>query len=85
MPMRVMLLVMATKDSEPGFLSMTRVAMPASCARPMASSPPRTASRSPSMVPARTVIDGPFAAIRELVAGLRLWEVKDMDEMGDWR
>lgn len=28
----------------------------------------------------RTVIDGPFAATRELVAGFWLWEVKDMDE-----
>jgi hypothetical protein len=28
----------------------------------------------------RTVIDGPFAAARELAAGFWLWEVKDMDE-----
>jgi hypothetical protein len=30
--------------------------------------------------PGRTVIDGPFAETRELVAGFWLWEVKDMDE-----
>ena len=32
----------------------------------------------------RTVIDGPFAATRELVAGYWLWEVKDMDEAVEW-
>jgi hypothetical protein len=34
--------------------------------------------------PGRTVIDGPFAATRELVAGYWLWEVKDMDEAVEW-
>jgi hypothetical protein len=34
--------------------------------------------------PNRTVIDGPFAATRELVAGFWLWEVKDMDEAVAW-
>ena len=34
--------------------------------------------------PGRTVIDGPFAAPRELVAGFWLWEVKDMDEAIAW-
>jgi len=32
----------------------------------------------------RTVIDGPFAETRELVAGYWLWEVKDMDEAIAW-
>lgn len=34
--------------------------------------------------PARTVIDGPFAQPRELVAGFWLWEVEDMDEAVAW-
>ena len=34
--------------------------------------------------PGRTVIDGPFAAPRELVAGFWLWDVKDMDEAVAW-
>jgi hypothetical protein len=34
--------------------------------------------------PDRTVIDGPFAATRELVAGFWLWDVKDMDEAVAW-
>ena len=32
----------------------------------------------------RTVIDGPFAETRELVAGFQIWEVKDMDEAVAW-
>lgn len=32
----------------------------------------------------RTVIDGPFAETRELVAGFWLWDVKDMDEAIAW-
>ena len=34
--------------------------------------------------PGRTVIDGPFAESRELVAGFSIWEVKDMDEAVAW-
>ena len=34
--------------------------------------------------PNRTVIDGPFAEARELVAGYWIWEVKDMDEAVAW-
>jgi len=31
-----------------------------------------------------TVVDGPFAEARELVAGFSIWEVKDMDEAMAW-
>jgi hypothetical protein len=34
--------------------------------------------------PGRTVIDGPFAESREMVAGFSIWEVKDMDEAVAW-
>src|ERR1700721_1259038 len=34
--------------------------------------------------PGRTVIDGPFAETKEVVAGFWLWEVKDMDEAVAW-
>jgi hypothetical protein len=34
--------------------------------------------------PRRTIIDGPFAETRELVAGFSIWEVKDMDEAVAW-
>ena len=32
----------------------------------------------------RTVIDGPFAETKELVAGFWLWQVKSMDEALEW-
>ena len=34
--------------------------------------------------PGRTVIDGPFAEARDLVAGFSIWQVKDMDEAVAW-
>src|SRR3954470_22164807 len=34
--------------------------------------------------PNRTVIDGPFAETRELVAGFWLWQVKDVAEAVEW-
>jgi hypothetical protein len=34
--------------------------------------------------PDRTIIDGPFAVVSELVAGFWLWKVKDMDEAVAW-
>jgi hypothetical protein len=34
--------------------------------------------------PSRTVIDGPVAETKELVAGFWLWEVKDMAEAVEW-
>lgn len=32
----------------------------------------------------RTVMDGPFAEARDLVAGFSIWQVKDMDEALAW-
>ena len=34
--------------------------------------------------PRRTVIDGPFAETREVVAGYWIWNVKDMDDAIAW-
>jgi hypothetical protein len=34
--------------------------------------------------PSRTVIEGPFAEARDLVAGFSIWEVEDMDEALAW-
>jgi hypothetical protein len=34
--------------------------------------------------PDRTVIDGPFAETKELVAGFQIWRVKNMDEAVAW-
>ena len=32
----------------------------------------------------RTVVDGPFAETRELIAGFWLWQVKSMEEAVEW-
>jgi len=34
--------------------------------------------------PKRTVIDGPFAETKELVAGFWIWQVKSMEEAVEW-
>ena len=34
--------------------------------------------------PRRTVVDGPFAETKELIAGFWLWQVKSLDEAVEW-
>ncbi len=93
--MRVMVFVKATGDSESGappapeaMAAMGRfnaelhnagILMMAEGLKPTA-----RAKRVAFDGPGRTVIDGPFAETRELVAGFWLWEVKDMDEALAW-
>jgi hypothetical protein len=96
--MRVMVLVKATDDSEKGFLPTT-VALDALEAMGRYNDELRNAGimrAADGLKPSshgkriafdgagRTVIDGPFAETRELVAGFWLWEVKDMDEAVAW-
>jgi hypothetical protein len=93
--MRVMVLVKATKDSEAGIMPSTELPeamgkfneelvnggiMRAGEGLKPSSQGKRVAFDGPS----RTVIDGPFAEPRELVAGFWLWEVKDMAEAVEW-
>ena len=96
--MRVMVLVKATEDSEKGLppaSEMTEMleamgkfneelvnagVMLAGEGLHPSSKGKRIAFDGPS----RTVIDGPFAETRELVAGFWLWEVKDMAEAVEW-
>ncbi|MGB5903880.1 MAG: YciI family protein [Xanthobacteraceae bacterium] len=96
--MRVMVLVKATEDSEQGFRSTPETtAMMEAMGRfndelrragifVMADglAPSSRGKRVAFDGTCRTVIDGPFAAARELVAGFWLWEVKDMDEAVAW-
>lgn len=93
--MRVMVLVKATKDSEEGIMPTTElfeamgkfneelvnagIMMGGDGLKP-SSQGKRIAFDGPS----RTVIDGPFAETRELVAGYWIWEVKDMAEAVEW-
>jgi len=96
--MRVMVLVKATEDSEKGFRPTpeTKAAMAemgkfnddlrkAGILR--AADGLKASSHGKRIAfdgPGRTVIDGPFAHPRELVAGFWIWEVKDMDEAVAW-
>lgn len=93
--MRVMVLVKATDDSEAGVMPPTElfeammkfneelvnagVMLGGDGLKP-SSMGKRVAFDGPS----RTVIDGPFAETRELVAGYWIWQVKDMAEAVEW-
>jgi len=94
--MRVMVIVKATEDSEKG-VPPTQEAMAAmheygeavaaagiglvDGAGLMNSSHGKRIASDGATV---TVIDGPFAETRELVAGYSVWEVRDMDEALAW-
>jgi hypothetical protein len=93
--MRVMVFVKATGDSETGAppspeaiaaMGKFNQELHAAGVLLMAEGlkPTSQAKRVAFDGPARTVVDGPFAETRELVAGFWLWEVKDMDEALAW-
>ena len=93
--MRVMVLVKATRDSEAGLMPSTELleAMGrfnqelAEAGILLAGEglhPSRKGKRVAFDGASRTVIDGPFGATSELVAGFWLWRVKDMDEAMAW-
>ena len=96
--MRVMVFVKATKDSEAGmkpsqqltemFEAMGKFNEELVNAGVMLAGdglkPSSQGKRVAFDGPGRTVIDGPFAETRELVAGYWLWEVKDMAGAVEW-
>src|SRR5919107_1059983 len=93
--MRVMVLVKATEDSEAGHMPSTELleAMGryneelVNAGILLAGEGLHPSSKGKRVAfdgPSRTVIDGPFAETRELVAGFWLWKVKDMAEAGEW-
>lgn len=94
--MRVMVLVKATKDSEAGIMPSSElleamgkyneelVDAGVLVAAGEGLQPSAKGKRVAFDGPRRTVIDGPFAETRELVAGFWLWEVKDMAEAVMW-
>jgi hypothetical protein len=93
--MRVMVLVKATTDSEQGLLPSQELleAMGAfneqliSAGIMQAGDGLKPSSQGKRVAfdgAGRAVIDGPFAATSELVAGFWLWEVKDLDEAVAW-
>src|ERR671925_16435 len=93
--MRVMVIVKATKESEAGVLPSTElladmgkyneelvkagVLLAAEGLQP--SSKGKRVKFSGAK---RTVIDGPFAETKELIAGFWLWQVRSMEEAIEW-
>ena len=93
--MRVVVFVKATEDSEAGVMpsgelieAMGRYNEELIKAGVMVGGDGLRATRHAKRIAfdgaSRTVIDGPFAETRELVAGYWLWEVKDMAEAVEW-
>ena len=93
--MRVMVLVKATEASEAGTLPSTEAleAMGRYNEELVAAGilqageglhPSSSGKRVAFDGPERTVLDGPFAATGELVAGFWLWQVRDMAEAVEW-
>ncbi|MDR4306353.1 YciI family protein [Chelatococcus sambhunathii] len=93
--MRVMVMVKATAESEAGELPTTELleAMIKFNEQLVAAGvmlsgdglqPSSKGARVAFDGPERTVIDGPFAETKELVAGFWVWRVKDMAEAIDW-
>ncbi|MCY4030322.1 MAG: YciI family protein [Acidobacteria bacterium] len=93
--MRVMILVKATEASEAGTLPSTEEleAMGRYNEELVAAGvlqageglhPSSSGKRVAFDGPERTVVDGPFAATGELVAGFWLWQVRDMAEAVEW-
>lgn len=93
--MRVTVLVKATKDSEAGLMpgsdlleAMGRYKEElAGAGILLAGEGLKPSARGKRMAfdgPSRSVVDGPFAETRELVAGFWLWRVKDMAEAVEW-
>jgi hypothetical protein len=93
--MRVLVLVKASKESEAGilpdekvFAEMGKYNEELVKAGVMLAAeglqPSSKAKRVRFSGANRTVIDGPFAETKELVAGFWLWKVKSMDEAVEW-
>lgn len=93
--MRVMVLVKATAESEAGMMPSSNLleAMGKfnqdllAAAILLAGNGLRPSSKSKRIAfdgQDRTVLDGPFAETKELVAGYWIWQVKDMAEAIEW-
>ena len=93
--MRVMVMVKATKDSEAGvmpteqmFSEMLAYNDQLVKAGIMLAGdglhPSSKAKRIHFKGDKRTVIDGPFAETKELIAGYWIWQVRSMDEAVEW-
>ena len=93
--MRFMVIVKASKDSEAGVMpspellsEMMKFNEEIAKAGVMKAGEGLQASSKGARVffegEKRTVLDGPFAETKELIAGYWLWECKDLDEAKEW-
>jgi hypothetical protein len=93
--MRVMVIVKASKESEAGQMPSEQILRDmgnfneqlVNAGIMLAGEglhPTSKAKRVKFSGPSKTVIDGPFAETKELVAGYWIWKVKSMDEAVDW-
>ena len=93
--MRVMVLVKATKDSEAGIMPSTELIeamgrfnqelLEAGIIKAGEGLKPSAQGKRVAFDGAsRTLVDGPFSATSELVAGFWLWEVRDIAEAIAW-
>lgn len=93
--MRVMVIVKANKDSEAGVMpgkemlnEMSKFNEQLAKAGVMVAGeglrPSSKGARVKFSGNERTVVDGPFAETKELIAGFWLWNVKTMEEAVDW-
>lgn len=93
--MRVMVMVKASKDSEAGVMpDETLLAAMGKFNEELVNAgimlageglhPSSKGARVAFSGHKRTVVDGPFAETKELVAGFWLWQVRSMDEAIEW-
>lgn len=93
--MRFMIIVKATKDSEAGALPTEELltamgkyneelAKAGILLAGEGLQPSSKGARVRFSGPKRTVVDGPFAETKELIAGFWMWKVKSKEEAIDW-
>jgi hypothetical protein len=95
--MRVMVIVKATKNSEAGIMPSEKLLadmtayneqlVKAGIMQSGDGLKPSSAGKRVRFTGGggpKTVIDGPFAETKELIAGYWLWKVKDIDEAVEW-
>jgi hypothetical protein len=93
--MRVMVIVKAAKHSESGALPDTKILAEMGAFNEQlvkagillaadGLKPSSAGKRVRFSGPKRTVVDGPFAETKELVAGYWIWQVRSMDEAVEW-
>jgi hypothetical protein len=93
--MRVMVIVKATKNSETGVMPTEKLLADmgkyneelVKAGVMLAGEGLHPSSKGKRMVFSggkKTIVDGPFAETKELIAGFWLWQVKSMDEALEW-